>query len=110
MQWRKRFRWARLLGGAGMLLCAGCVARHIQGPCGHLPPPTNCADVQTSGQLTAIEPAKPTPLPSPRPADTPTPAGKRPFELPAGLPGADAPQLTLPRFSRDTPPAEREKP
>ncbi len=116
----RRFRWERLLGGAGLLLCAGCLDRRVELPCGFQARPTTSADVQISTQLAAAAPkteqaANPAPAIdlSPTPAPPASPAapktGKQPFELPPGLPGAGAPLLAAPRFPRDMPLNERLK-
>ncbi len=101
----RRLRWVRWVGGAGIALCLGCASKQVRLPCGHVPPATTSADVQTSGELTA-EPSKPEPRLAAAP---PAPGGKKPFDLPPGLPGADASPLKLPRLTRDMPVAEREK-
>jgi outer membrane protein, heavy metal efflux system len=121
MRGTRRFRWERLIGGAGLILCAGCLDRRVELPCGYQPPPTTQADSQTASQLTVASPRQDqSPPATPRPLDVspaspstklPSPAqeGKHAFELPAGLPGADAPLLPAPRFPRDMPLTERYK-
>jgi outer membrane protein, heavy metal efflux system len=117
----RRIRWERLIGGAGIVLCAGCLDRQVELPCGYQPQPTAQVDSQTSTQLAVLpsnanrsQPAAPGPVDvSPKApfgnTQPPTQDGKHPFELPAGLPGAEAPSLAPPRFPRDMPFAERYK-
>jgi len=110
--WQRRWRFL----GATALACAGCLARHPCVPSGYLPPPTQAVDFQSTGALnqsltTPGGEKLPQPLTLPESAEPKKPAkdGKKPFELPAGIPGADVPALIPPRFTENTPLAERDK-
>jgi cobalt-zinc-cadmium efflux system outer membrane protein len=70
---------------------------------GHLPRPSAAVDAATAQALQAgVEPAKPVPA-------LPAPEGKRQFDLPERLPGADASPIVPLRFDKDTPKAAREE-
>ena len=95
---RRLARWL-CAGGAGVAV--GCSATGPL-PAGHLPPPSVPPDAATSAVLSAAGPPRVASAP-PAPAD----GGKKPFDLPATLPGADAPAVVAPRFDKDTPADER---
>src|SRR5262245_11708443 len=88
-------RWWRLAAAA--LLAAGCAGR-ARVPGGYLPPPTEAADLQSTGFLSS----QPDALPQPRPAlPIPEKPGRKQFDLPIGLPGADATPINPPQFAKD---------
>ncbi len=98
--------WSRRvvrLAGAGAVALGGCLHRPAV-PNGFLPGPSTAPDAHTAAFLTPDATPKMTP-PAP-PAAAPA-KGPRPFELPPGLPGTDSPLVRLPRFTKDTPPADR---
>jgi cobalt-zinc-cadmium efflux system outer membrane protein len=99
--YRPRVRWI----GAGSVLLAGCLGKHVPVPGGQLPMPPAPADVQTAG---ALGPALPMPASAAPPQAAAQPA-RQVFELPQRLPGAEAPPVIPPRFQPNTPAAEREK-
>src|SRR5262249_8023488 len=79
-------------------------------------PPTQAVDFQTTGALsqsltTPGGEKLPQPLTLPESAEPKKQPkdGKKPFELPAGIPGADVRALIPPRFTENTPLTERDK-
>ncbi len=93
----RRTAWA----GAGALAVSGCASTSVPLPRGHLPATAGVADVQTAAYSAPAAKSEPA-------ADPKAPPAKG-FDLPPGLPGADAGPLVPPRFQKDTPPAERVK-
>lgn len=92
------------LTAGGIALTVGCATERVCLPPGHLPPPPAALDTQTAALLNASPPTS-----APKP---PAPGGdpnKRPFELPPGLPGANATQVVPPKFDKNTPADERAK-
>src|SRR5262245_30741770 len=102
-QTRRAVRWV----GMAMLGVTGC--NHAPTvPQGYLPRQGYQPDDRTAAVL-MLEPARPTPMPIPKSAEEPPAKDKgiKPFELPQGLPGAGTPIAKPPRFTKDTPLAER---
>jgi cobalt-zinc-cadmium efflux system outer membrane protein len=107
-------RWVRLAECTAALL-AGCAGREVAVPAGYLPPPSTLSDLCTSVVVaadaqraapTAPAPAQPVPPPEPgKPPGKP----KQAFDLPPGLPGADAPLLRLVQPDPTAPAAEQAK-
>ncbi len=80
-----------------LVLLVGCVGQQVHLPDGTLPPPASAVADQQSAALIGDTPPV---------TELPRPPGKG-FELPPGLPGADAPPIVPPKLPRDTPAAER---
>ena len=98
--------WSRRvvrLAGAGAVALGGCLHRPAV-PNGFLPGPSTAPDARTAAFLAPDPTPKMTP---PAPPGAAPAKGPRPFELPPGLPGSDATLVRPPRFTKDTPPAER---
>ena len=93
-----------VVGVIGLL--AGCAGEQIAIPTGYFPPPVGSSDAAASAVLNA------TPLPPRSPMEKPAPPvpdGKQtPFDLSPLIPGAQVPPIQAPRFTKDTPPAERD--
>jgi cobalt-zinc-cadmium efflux system outer membrane protein len=91
--------------GAGLaaLLAGGCATRPVRVPCGDLPAAAGPADACTANALGNILPAGSTDKPPEQPGE------RKAFDLPAGLPGAEAPPLKPPAFGPNTSPEERER-
>jgi cobalt-zinc-cadmium efflux system outer membrane protein len=85
---------------AGSLALGGCASP--RGPEGYMPVAGGPADARTAEILSLERPRKMAPPLPPGAAK-----GPRPFDLPPGIPGADGPQVRVPRFDKNTPPAER---
>lgn len=91
----------------GTFVSLGCASTQIEIPTGHLPPVVGPLDTQTSATLD-LKPAMPLVQVAPQEPTSPN-NQKNPFGLPPALPGNDRPPVQVPRFSKDTPAAEREK-
>lgn len=102
-----RLRHACVLG-FGSAFLSGCLNRPAPLPNGYLPTADRSRDARTAAALSPGAP-DPAPAPPPKTSDKLPPSGRPPFDLPSGLPGASAPPVVLPRFSKDTAAAEREK-
>jgi cobalt-zinc-cadmium efflux system outer membrane protein len=98
--WTRR---AVRLAGAGAVALTGCLGRPAV-PNGFIPGASGPLDAQTAAFLAPDTTPKMTP---PVPPDAPPAKGPRPFELPPGLPGAGGTPVRPPRFTKDTPPADR---
>jgi cobalt-zinc-cadmium efflux system outer membrane protein len=101
-------RLGRCVRGAGLaaVLLGGCAGRPVRVPCGDLPMMAELADACTADALNQ----------APRPAaldkwpeGPAVPPGRKAFELPSDLPGADTPPVQRPKVDANTPVAERER-
>ena len=99
----KRARWPHRVAALAALAMAGCLNRFPTLPRGYIADPGGAADRQT----TSVIAQNPALAPPPRPVEKPGKEGTKPFELPPGLPGSDATPVRTPRFTKDTPPADR---
>jgi len=107
----KRARGAVRLAGLAAVALGGCAYRAPAIPGAYLPNPSSLPDARTAACLLP-DSTLPNLLPPPRVMEEPGKGpqkGPRPFELPPGLPGADATPVRPPKFAKDTPPAERLK-
>ena len=97
----RRMNWknARWLAACGAGLSMGCAVDRVAISNGHLPPPTALIDSQTTTIL-GSSPLRAVPAPT-------EPNRKTLFQLPGGLPGADAVPVVPPKFDKNTPAAER---
>lgn len=93
--------------GASAAVLAGCRTPEPCLPAGAIPAGNGAADVQAACALaSAPVPMRPT---SPTPSAPGQPPKRAPFELPPQLPGADLPPVIPPRFTPETPAAERDE-
>ncbi len=98
----RALRKMNLLACVGALTLTGCATREVCLPSGHLPRPTGPADQFSANVLGTNSPTIAA-LPKVNPTGRPT------FDLPPGLPGANAPPVAAPKFAKGATPAEREK-
>ncbi len=92
------------LAGLVLVGLSGCLHRSPSLPQGHLPVSSPVVDERTATVL-LLDSAPPLP----RPTVPPEKKDAKPFELPLGLPGAATPIARPPKFTKDTPVAERLK-
>jgi outer membrane protein, heavy metal efflux system len=92
------WRW---MTACGIGLTVGCASSGVIIPEGHRPPSTSNLDALSSTVLW-------TPKETPKSPEAQAEPKKSVFELPATLPGADAPPLKPLHFEKDTPFSERE--
>lgn len=91
-------RWVRLACGGAAALAAGCAADRVVLPSGHLPFEAGTADTHTTAVLAT----------STAPPLAPKVDGKAgPFELPNVIPGTEVPNVSVPKFDKETAPADR---
>lgn len=93
------------LVACGTTLGVGCAADRVTLPSGFLPHQYGVIDQQTSQALNV---ATPPPVRT-EPLASTEPGKKRPFDIPSGLPGANAEAVIAPRFNKETPAAERDR-
>ncbi|MFO0936293.1 MAG: TolC family protein [Gemmataceae bacterium] len=101
----------------GLGFTVGCASTQVELPTGYMPPPVSAGrDSQTAVTLETVaeKPSKAAESAIPVPAASNVakpvqPVKGSPFQLPAQFPGLDKPPVQVPKFSPNTPAAERDK-
>jgi outer membrane protein, heavy metal efflux system len=88
----------------GTICLLGCAHRSASIPPGYFPPSNTPNDSRVNEVLNTSSPKR-----SSFATDTSDPKKGKPFQLPSELPGSNTPPIVPPRFTPDTPAAERQK-